>query len=159
MLQQLDPLLLVVQCVQILTKPARERRQLFTRQDFLDSSGTLKGKSVKQLYCLSTLFFFCTNNHLLADAILCMGGSTELVKMFNRLGIVVSLDTHDRIATAVVTRRINKGIHSELTPHTLTVVSIDNIDILQHHAMVSMLNHREAGMALQCNVSNQCPVL
>ena len=119
--RQFDSLL--VQCVQILTKPARERRQLFTHQDFLDSSGTLKGKSVKQLYCLSTLFFFCTNNHLLADAILCMGGSTELVKMFNRLGIVVSLDTHDRIATAVVTRRINKGIHSELTPHALTVVS------------------------------------
>jgi len=47
--------------------------------------------------------------YLLADAILCMGGSTELVKMFNRLGIVTSLDTHDRIATAVVTQRINKG--------------------------------------------------
>jgi len=47
--------------------------------------------------------------YLLADAILCMGGSTELVKMFNRLGIVASLDTHDRIATAVVTQRINKG--------------------------------------------------
>ena len=47
--------------------------------------------------------------YLLADAILCMGGSTELVKMFNRLGIVASLDTHDRIATAVVTQHINKG--------------------------------------------------
>jgi len=43
--------------------------------------------------------------YLLADAILCMGGST----VFNRLGIVASLDTHDRIATAVVTQHINKG--------------------------------------------------
>jgi len=52
-----------------------------------------------------------------------MGASTELVKMFDQLGIVASLDTQDCIATAVVTRRINKVIHSELTPHTLTVVS------------------------------------
>ena len=47
--------------------------------------------------------------YLLADAILCMGRTAELVKMFNRLGIVASLDTHDHIATAVATQRINKG--------------------------------------------------
>jgi len=47
--------------------------------------------------------------YLLADAILCMGRSTELVKMFNRLGIVASLDTHDRIATTAAAQRINKG--------------------------------------------------
>ena len=106
MLQQLDPLL--IQCIQILTKPVRERRQLFSQQDLHDSSGTLKSKSMKQLYCLCTLFF-CTNSqrnmplqYLLADAILCMGGSTELVKMLNRIGAVASLDTHDRMATLVV---------------------------------------------------------
>lgn len=57
MLHELDTLL--VQCIQTLTKPARERR-LFSHQDLLDSSGVAKAKSMKQLYCLSTLFF-CSN--------------------------------------------------------------------------------------------------
>ena len=156
MLQQVDPLL--IQCIQILTKPVRERRQLFSQQDLHDSWGTLKSKSMKQLYCLCTLFF-CTNSqcnmplqYLLADAILCMGGSTELVKMLNRIGAVGSLDTHDSMAILVVTQRINKGIHNELVPNTLTIVSIDNIDILQRHAMVSSAQTKRSwhGISVQC---------
>ena len=54
-LEQLDPL--PTQCIQILTKPTRERRQLFTKQDLHDRSEALKSKSIKQLFCLSTLFF------------------------------------------------------------------------------------------------------
>ena len=91
-LQELDPLL--VQCIQVLTRPVRERRQLFNHQDLLDSSGTTQSKSMKQLYTLSTIFF-CTNSqcnmplqYLLSDAILCLGGSTELVKILNRIGAV-----------------------------------------------------------------------
>ena len=75
--------------------------------------------------------------YLLSDAILCLGGSTELVKLFNRIGAVSSLDTHDRVATCAVEDRIARGISCELEPRTLTVVSMDNIDILQRHAMVS----------------------
>ena len=75
--------------------------------------------------------------YLLSDAILCLGGSTELVKIFNGIGAVASLDTHDCIATCAVTEQIAKGICFELEPRSLTVVSIDNIDILQRHAMVS----------------------
>jgi len=120
-----------------------ERRQLFSQQELIESFGTMNSKSMKQLYCLLTILF-CTNSqcsmplqYLLSDAILCLGGSTELVKIFNRIGAVASLDTHDRIATCAVTDRIAKGIRFELEPQTLTVVSIDNIDILQRHAMVS----------------------
>ena len=156
MLHELDPLL--VQCIQILTKPARERRRLFSHQDFLDSSGDVKIKSMKQLYCLSTLLF-CTNSqcnmplqYLLADAILCLGGSTELLKIFNRIGAVASLDTHDRIAMYAVTERITKGIYSELVPRTLTISSIDNIDILQRHGMVSAVQSKRSwhGTSVQC---------
>ena len=103
LIQQLDPLL--IQCIQVLTKPAREKRQLFSQQDLLDTSGAVKSKSIKQLYCLSTIFF-CTNlqcnmplHYLLSDAILCLGGTIELVKIFNRIGAVASLDTHDRVAS------------------------------------------------------------
>ena len=69
--------------------------------------------------------------YLLSDAILCLGGSTELVKIFNRVGAVASLDTHDRVATCAVKDCIAKGISSELQGQTLTVASINNIDILQ----------------------------
>ena len=42
---------------------------------------------------------------------------------------MASLDTHDRIATIAVSVRIERGIQPELEPQTLTVVSVDNIDI------------------------------
>ena len=90
--------------------------------------------------------------YLLDDAVLCMGGSTELVKMLNRIGAIVSLDTHDRMATLVVTQRINKGILNELVFNTLTIASIDNIDILQRHAMVPSAQTKCSwhGTSVQC---------
>ena len=49
-------------------------------------------------------------------------------------------------------QRINKGIHNELVPNTLTIVSIDNIDILQHHTMVSSAQTKRSwhGTSVQC---------
>lgn len=149
LIEQLDPLL--VQCIQILTKPTRERRQLFNQDSLFDASGTVKTKTMKQPYCLSTLFF-CTNSqcnmplqYLLSDVVLCLGG-------INRIGAVSSLDTHDRVATYAVSERIAQGIHSELQPQTLTVTSIDNIDILQRHAMVSSTESKRSwhGTSVQC---------
>ena len=156
MLHELDPLL--VQCIQFLTNPAWERRRLFSHQDLLDSSGVVKAKSMKQLYCLSTLFF-CSNSqcnmplqYLLANAVLCLGGSTALLELLNRIGAVASLDTHDRIATCAVKDRISKEIQSELAPRTLTISSIDNIDIMQRHAMVSTAQSKRSwhGTSVQC---------
>ena len=90
--------------------------------------------------------------YLLADAILCLGGSTELLKIFNGIGAVASLDTHDLIATYAVKERITKGIHSELVPSTLTISSIDNMDILQHHTIVSTVQSKRSwhGTSVQC---------
>ena len=65
------------------------------------------------------------------------GGSTELVKIFNRIGVVASMDTHDRVATYAVKERMSKGIQFELDRNIFTITSVDNIDILQRHAMVS----------------------
>ena len=63
-----------------------------------------------------------------------------------------SLDTHNRVATCAVARRIANGIRAELTPQTFTVVSIDNIDILQRHAMVSSTESKRSwhGTSVQC---------
>ena len=73
--------------------------------------------------------------------------------MFNRIGAVASLDTHERIATYAASERIKEGIYSELAPHALTVCSIDNIDIMQRHAIVSCTQGKRSWhMALQCSV-------
>lgn len=74
---------------------------------------------------------------LLTEAILCHGGSHELVRIMNRLGAAACIDTANRLSTQVVRERISRGIQHDLCPHTLTVVSIDNIDILQPYAIVS----------------------
>lgn len=89
---------------------------------------------------------------LVTEAVVCLGGSSELVKILNRLGIAISLDTYNRISTDIATERIRRGILSELVPSTLTVVSIDNIDILQRHAAVatSVKNRSWHGTTVQC---------
>lgn len=51
---------------------------------------------------------------LLTDTVVCLGGSSELVKILNRLGAAISLDTHKRIATWVAAERLNRGIMNEL---------------------------------------------
>lgn len=70
----------------------------------------------------------------------------------NRVGAVASIDTASRLATSVVSARISRGVKRELVPNTLTVVSIDNIDILQVHAMVSSTDATRSwhGVSTQC---------
>ena len=57
-------------------------------------------------------------HYILTDAIACMGGSAELVRVLNKFVACISLDTHNRISTQVVTMRILRGIQSQLIPHT-----------------------------------------
>lgn len=76
---------------------------------------------------------------IIIDANLCIGGSAELVRVLNRFRACVSLDGHNHISTQTVTIRMLRGIQNQLTPHTLTLLSIDNIDPMQINAMVSAL--------------------
>jgi len=62
---------------------------------------------------------------VLTEAILCNGGSHELVKIFNRIGAVASLDTNLRLATQVVQARIAHGVLPELAVNAVSIVSID----------------------------------
>ena len=43
-------------CIQVLTRPMRERRWLFSQQELIKSLGTMKNRTMKQLYCLLTMF-------------------------------------------------------------------------------------------------------
>ena len=76
---------------------------------------------------------------VLIEAILCHGRPIELVKLFNRFGMVSSLDTNNRIATCIVQKRTTEGIKLSIQFGMPTVVSVDNIDILQSSAAVSAL--------------------
>ena len=71
------------------------------------------------------------------EATLCEGGTQELVKIINCVGAVASIDTNQCVATQEVQVRVSQGIFSEIAEMALSIVSIDNIDILQPHAFVS----------------------
>ena len=147
-LSKLDPHL--VKCMHILTAPVRGRHKLL--------DGEQDTTSVKKFFCLATILFTTNNqcymplHYILTYAIVCMGGSAELVRVLNRFGACVSLDTHNRISTRIVTMRILRDIQSQLIPHTLTVLSLDNIDLMQINAMVSALHSKRSwhGTSVQC---------
>ena len=82
----------ILKMLAVLTKPKREKN---TPCDDV-YEGMLKSHT-KKLRCfnLACIIMFCANSEcnfplhtLLADAIECFGGSTELIKIFNRLGVV-----------------------------------------------------------------------
>ena len=147
-----DPVLLdfIRQLTQIVCE---SRRKLFHDEK---EKGTTK--TVRQLYILCVLLF-CTNSTcsmplhvVLTEAILCHGGSLELVRIFNRIGAVASIDTNSRLATRIVQERLMHGIKPQLQPHMLSIISIDNIDILQPHALVSCTDKTRSwhGTSVQC---------
>ena len=144
----------LVKFLQLLTQSVRQgRRKLFQEKSLENDT-----KSIRLFYALCVLQF-CTNTtvsstlHItLTEAILCHGGSLELVRILNRVGAVASLDTANRLATYIVDKRITEGIHPELQPHMHSIVSVDIIDILQSYAFVSSLDSSISwhGTSVQC---------
>ena len=73
---------------------------------------------------------------LTADLIDSYGGSVELIKILNRLGVCVSNDTLLRHIQQKVQESVSKGILQGLDPQILTLFTVDNIDFLHSHAQV-----------------------
>ena len=65
-----------------------------------------------------------------------MWGSRELIRIFNRLGVVCSVDSHDRFVTEEAEKERQLCMWDHLDHYTFTVASTDNLDILQSHAAV-----------------------
>jgi len=88
----------------------------------------------------------------LAEIVLCHSGTLELVRILNRLGATASVDTVNRLATHVVHTRLSEGITSELQPLKLSIVSVDNIYIMQFHVFVSSQDATRSwlGTSVQC---------
>ena len=148
LMEQVDPVLL--EFLEQLTCPKTRRG----RQPMND----LHLKNIRQLYILSVLLFN-TNSKcsgpfhvLLTDAMLCHGGSQELVKIMNRVGAVASIDTCNRLATQVVEIRLQEGFKGSLNPDAITFLSLDNLDILQPHAVVAATDATRSwhGTSVQC---------
>ena len=98
-------------------------------------------KKIRRLFIIMQMVF-CMDNRcsmpfhvLIADLIDCFGGSTELIRILNRLGVCASTDTLLRHINTVV-ETDTKGILRELNPAVITLFSMDNIDFLQSHAQV-----------------------
>ncbi len=88
----------------------------------------------------------------LTESILCHGGTQELIRILNRLGAAASLDTVNRLATNVVTKRIAEGVSADLKPGMYATATVDNIDIIQPFAFVSCLDASRSwhGTSVQC---------
>ena len=62
---------------------------------------------------------------LLTDVVKANGGSSELIKVLNRLCAIASEDTHSRHVTCISTERESE-IKNELASNAFRVASIDN---------------------------------
>ena len=139
----------LLSCLNLLTK---------TKSGSVCTDALSKARLVKNLFIMSVLLFMVNKQcymplpFLLTTASSSFGASAQLIKIMNHLGVGVSEDTYARISTYIAKQRLLRGIRFELQPNTLNIVSIDNIDILLPHSMVSsMQSHRSwHGTSVQC---------
>ena len=157
-LSSTDPLLLSF--LTTLTQSVRRsKRNLFSDASSSESQHcSISPRSSRLFYALCVLQF-CTNSTcsvplhiLLTEAVMCHGGTLELVQLLNRLGAIASVETANRLATHVVQKRLSRGIQPEFQPQMFTAVSVDNIDILQPYSFVSAsdLTRSWHGTSVQC---------
>ncbi len=73
---------------------------------------------------------------MIADLLDSYGGSSELIRILNRLGVCTSLDTLSRHIQECTEESKKLGIVQGLNPDQLTVFTIDNIDFLQGFSQV-----------------------
>ena len=57
------------------------------------------------------------------------GGSSELIKVLNRVGAVSSEDTHGRLIIFISQQR-EKKMETEFSPQAFKLASVDNTDVL-----------------------------
>ena len=122
-------------------------------------------KTIRRFFIINMMMyttnpFTCTTvHHLLADTVEVCGGSRQLLRILNRLGVTVSSDTHDRLVTEVAEREKQKSLWSDLDPNVFTVASTDNIDFLQSHAAVYCGNQSRSYHGTKIQIVQPVPSL
>jgi hypothetical protein len=151
-MEMVDPAL--TQHILTLTQSYNEKRQLCTADEHSLSAHT---KKVRRFYCLCVLLF-CTNSRccmpmhlLLTDVVKHHGGSSELIKVLNRVGAVSSEDTHGRLVTYISQQR-EKEMEAEFNPQAFKLASVDNIDVLSQYtkAYAGKTSNIWHGTSIQC---------
>ena len=123
-----------------LTRSISERRGTAKVSD--PTTPTHHIKKVHRFFSLCVLLF-CTDDrcylplhNLITDVVESLGGSTQLVQILNRLGMCSSADTLARSIQYRVQEREPRGPEQECHPHSLTIVSADNIDFLHSYTLM-----------------------
>ena len=156
-IQTTDPVLWDMICV--LTQSTRERINQRHSQVY---EGNIK--NLRRLFILHQIMFCIDNTcsvpfHILtADLIDCHGGSSELIKVFNRLGVCVSSDTLLRHIQGTTQRFMSNGLLQDMNCNLLTVFTVDNIDFMHSYSQVFSGNqqlswHGTTLQAVQCKPS------
>ena len=164
LIQKIDPIVWNAIC--ILTQSATDRCKTSSTQ----SESYNNVKKIRRLFILCQIMFCIDKTcympfHVLnADLIDCYGGSAELIKIFNRLGVCVSNDTLLRHIQQNVQQMKSKGILQGLDPDIITVFTLDNIDFLHSHAQVFAGNqhlswHGTTIQAVQANPLHKAQAL
>ena len=78
----------------------------------------------------------------ITDIVDCYGGSSDLIRTLNRLGVCSSYDTLLRHIQECTKELTEQGILQGMDPSVLTIFSMDNIDFLKSHAQVYCGNQK-----------------
>ena len=118
-------------------------KSVHSRSGVTSNSEVSITKKVCRLF-IACLLIFCTNpscatplHYLMADAIEVCGGSRQLMKLFNKLGAVVSSDTYDKFVVAQSNVHKEHSMWQYLNPDSLSIATVDNFDKQSQHAMVN----------------------
>ncbi len=129
-IEEIDPLLW--NFLTIATTSVRER----------SGKPSTSNKQIKRFFILCQSIhctnqqFFSPLHYILANLVDMYGGAKKLNSLLNRLGVICSNDTQDRVVTEIAEYERNRQISESLTPNVLTVASVDDVDILKPHAAV-----------------------
>ena len=85
-------------------------------------------------------------------------GNSELIKVFNRLGVCASSDTLQRHIQGTTQQSIRSGLLQDMNCNLLTGFTIDNIDFMHSYSQVFSGNqqlswHDTTIQAVQCKPS------
>ena len=87
------------------------------------------------MYCIQPTFKSPIHLALTDVAEVCRG-SRQLIKIMNRLGVVMSSDVHDHFVTKIAEEERQKKVWDSLNPTIFTIASADNFDLLKSCAAV-----------------------
>ena len=149
MIDSIDPDLWETICILTASeKRKRKRKPRPTTKKRRNRVSSTHVKNIRRLFILHQIMFSIdktcsTPFHLLnADLLDCLGGSAELIRIFNRLGLCVSLDTLSRHIQTTISTVQKDSLLQGLDPSNITVFTVDNIDYLHSYAKVFCGNQK-----------------